>query len=239
MFATFFHTLLVSWQQKHFPEHDKKQSQATEGCNTINWEVSCYKEFSCSDKSRRYFINSATLYRKTYRNRCKGNLSGEFKWWGVQEHMWLAECSEIGDVHRWTVSLLQTGNRLPAPEFSDLNSTAWAAILAHILGGPARSGLYQDPELIPVYHFTLFVQQEFHQCLWSSKRRGLFGSVSENDLTFKWSHPEQSLIFGCSFFNENPEFHSSEQQLETEKPAVIFQESPGIKKKTEKHLLAG
>lgn len=89
MFATFFHTLLVSWQQKHFPEHDKKQSQATEGCNTINREVSCYKELSCSDKSRRYFINSATLHRKIYRNRCKGNLSGEFKRWGVQEHMWL------------------------------------------------------------------------------------------------------------------------------------------------------
>lgn len=46
------------------------------------------------------------------------------------------------------------------------------------------------------------------------------------------------MMFGCSFFNENPEFHSSEEQLETEEPAVIFQESPGIKE-TEMYLRTG
>lgn len=53
--------------------------------------------------------------------------------WGVKEHMWLAEYKEIGDVHQRTVSLLQAGISLPAPLFSDLKSTEWAATLAHIL----------------------------------------------------------------------------------------------------------
>lgn len=77
--------------------------------------------------------------------------------WGVKEHMWLAEYKEIGDVHEWTLSVLQTGISLPAPQFSDLKLTEWAAILAHTLGGPDWSGLYQDPAMLPIYHFTLFV----------------------------------------------------------------------------------
>lgn len=34
---------------------------------------------------------------------------------GVKEYMWLAEYKEIGDVHQWTLSLLQAGISLPAP----------------------------------------------------------------------------------------------------------------------------
>lgn len=63
--------------------------------------------------------------------------------------------------------------------------------------------------------------------------KGLVWSAKGNEMTFYWSHPEQSQMFGCKGMNGNTERHNHVQYVESSELAVMYQATPS----TESHHL--
>lgn len=134
---------------------------------------------------------------------------------------------------------------LPKQGFSALKSGNYSLTAAttqpSILELRSRSRLYQDP---PCHGCLCIVYQYRHLCRclgrvsplvmkpnWNWKE--LVRSVKGNEMTFYWSHPEQSQMFGCKCMNGNAERHNSVQYVESVELATMYQATP----RTESHRL--
>lgn len=145
------------------------------------------------------------MVRKQHREECTLEYNSQL--WGVRGCEW--GCGEIGDVYQWSASTGRDPNpllclSLPKQGFSALKSGNYSLIgiatQPCILVLHIQPRLYQDTPC----HGCLYIIYHLH-CGWGSvsplavrpnwNQKELMWSVTGNEMTVYWYHPEQSNIW--------------------------------------------